>query len=403
MNIRSITLFFEPGSLPEKQVLDFAPFIAAARAAFEQAGYTVQTTRLTTTPFVQWLPNVTADVAAFATSFEQAAAEQGFAYVSLGAALPDALWGYDLIPQVLERTQYTFFSGVMADASGISLSAVQACARVVHALARQQPNGFGNLYFAALANVGAGAPFFPAAYHELGKPPAFALALEAADLVVAAFTGAPNLQTARARLLTEMAVHSQKLAVVAQGLQAQFGVQFGGLDFTPAPFPQKSRSLGAALEVLGVPALGGAGGLAAAAFLAETLDLAQHPRCGFNGLMLPVLEDAVLAQRAAEGWLTLNDLLLYSAVCGTGLDTIPLPGDTDADSLAAVLLDVAALSARLRKPLTARLMPIPGKVAGDETNFDFDYFANSRVMALPPTRLQPPLGVAQTWQLQPRS
>lgn len=402
MNIRSITLFFEPAGQPVKQMYEFAPFVAAARAAFEQAGYTVQTTRLATTPFVLWMPNVAADAAAFAALFEQAAQNQGFAYVSLGPALPTAPWGYDVIPQVLARTQNTFFSGVMADANGISFAAVQACARVVHALAGQQPNGFGNLYFAALANVPAGAPFFPAAYHETGKPPKFALALEAADVALTAFEGAPNLQTARAHLLAEMAAHSQKLVMVARHLEVQFGVHFGGLDFTPAPFPQKARSLGAALEALGVPALGEAGGLAAAAFLAETLDMAQHPRCGFNGLMLPVLEDAILAQRAAEGRLTLNDLLLYSAVCGTGLDTIPLPGDADADSLAAVLLDVAALSARLRKPLTARLMPIPGKAAGEETNFEFDYFANSRVMSLPPTRLQPPLGVPQIWQLQPR-
>ena len=98
--------------------------------------------------------------------------------------------------------------------------------------------------------------------------------------------------------------------------------------------------------------------------------------------MLPVLEDFTLARRAAEGTLSIKDLLLYSAVCGTGLDTIPLPGDTSSEALAAILLDLAALAQRLDKPLTARLMPIPGKQAGDATDFDFAYFANSRVMAL---------------------
>jgi hypothetical protein len=80
--------------------------------------------------------------------------------------------------------------------------------------------------------------------------------------------------------------------------------------------------------------------------------------------------------------LTVTVLLLYSAVCGTGLDTVPLPGDVSADQLAALLLDLAALSCRLEKPLTARLMPIPGKQAGDPTGFDFAFFANSRVLAL---------------------
>jgi hypothetical protein len=67
-------------------------------------------------------------------------------------------------------------------------------------------------------------------------------------------------------------------------------------------------------------------------------------------------------------------------VCGTGLDTVPLPGDVSEEELAGILLDVAALALRLDKPLTARLMPIPGAQAGDLTEFDFAYFANGRVL-----------------------
>jgi len=119
-------------------------------------------------------------------------------------------------------------------------------------------------------------------------------------------------------------------------------------------------------------------------------------------LMLPVLEDSVLAGRAAEGILTVKDLLLYSAVCGTGLDTVPLPGDTTAGQIAALLLDLSALALRLNKPLTARLMPIPGKQAGEPTNFDFDYFANSRVMALEAESLKPPLSETRRFALASR-
>jgi uncharacterized protein len=60
--------------------------------------------------------------------------------------------------------------------------------------------------------------------------------------------------------------------------------------------------------------------------------------------MMPVLEDATLARRAAEGTLTIKDVLLYSAVCGTGLDTIPLPGDTTAEQITPLLLDLCALA-----------------------------------------------------------
>jgi uncharacterized protein len=119
-------------------------------------------------------------------------------------------------------------------------------------------------------------------------------------------------------------------------------------------------------------------------------------------VMLPVLEDAILADRAAEKTLTVKDLLLYSAVCGTGLDTLPLPGNVSSAELTALLLDLATLALRLDKPLTARLMPVPGKVAGDETGFDFSFFANSRVMDLDAAPLTGFLGGEESFSLSRR-
>ena len=156
------------------------------------------------------------------------------------------------------------------------------------------------------------------------------------------------------------------------------------------------------MERLGLPAVGWHGSLTAAAILTDTLDRAEYRRTGFNGLFLPVLEDACLATRAAQGVLTVKDLLLYSAVCGTGLDTVPLPGDTTAGQMYPVLLDLAALSQRLDKPLTARLMPVPGKKACDPTGFAFSYFANSRVLALESEPLTGLLAGADSLTLQPR-
>jgi uncharacterized protein (UPF0210 family) len=142
------------------------------------------------------------------------------------------------------------------------------------------------------------------------------------------------------------------------------------------------------MEHLGVPKVGKLGSLTAAAIIADTIDKAEFPHTGFSGMILPVMEDATLAARAAEGILTIKDLLLYSTVCGTGLDTVPLPGDLTPDQLVGVLLDVSVLALRLDKPLTARLMPIPGAKAGDPTHFDFPFFANSRVMSLDSSSLE---------------
>src|SRR5205823_6518770 len=104
-------------------------------------------------------------------------------------------------------------------------------------------------------------------------------------------------------------------------------------------------------------------------------------RCGFSGLMLPVLEDSVLARRAAERPPSLHELLLISAVCGTGLDTVPLPQDISEAELAGAFLDVAALSLALNgKPLTARLLPVPGATAGGLTSYTSPYLCNTRIM-----------------------
>jgi len=99
--------------------------------------------------------------------------------------------------------------------------------------------------------------------------------------------------------------------------------------------------------------------------------------------MLPVLEDSVLAARSVEGSFSIKDLLMYSAVCGTGLDTVPLPGDITVDEIEPLLMDIAALSLRLNKPLTARLMPIPNLKSGEMTQFDFDFFKNGKILDFP--------------------
>ena len=169
---------------------------------------------------------------------------------------------------------------------------------------------------------------------------------------------------------------------VIDALVDEHNIGFGGFDFSLAPFPDEEISIGAAMEHLGINAFGGHGTLFATAFLTNIIKTAIPHPTGYNGIMLPVLEDPILAQRAVDGTFTINDLLLYSAVCGTGLDTVPIPCDSTPEQIAATVLDVATLSTVLNKPLTARLMPVPGLSAGDITAFDFEFFANSKVLSL---------------------
>lgn len=377
-------------------------FLSEAKQAFESVGYEVQTTRLATTPFSHLLGRRIKEAPYYAEAMETMLSHIDVAYASLGPAFPDVPGSYEIIPEALAATHNIFFSGVMADShNGISLEAVRACAQVTVKCASLTPDGFANLRFAALANVLPGAPFFPAAYHQ-GDRPAFALATEAADLAVEAFKSAKSINEGRDALVEALEAHGKTMASVAKQLQFRIGAQFGGIDFSLAPFPTDEQSLGGAVEAMGVPKIGLHGSLAAASLLTEAVDRANFPHTGFSGFMQPVLEDSVLAKRAAEGTLTIKDLLLYSAVCGTGLDTVPLPGDVTADQIAALLLDLSALALRLDKPLTARLMPIPGKNSGDPTGFDFAYFANSKVMALEAQKLEKVFSGDEVFQLSSR-
>jgi uncharacterized protein (UPF0210 family) len=389
MKIRTITCFYNPVAPEGEKTLDvFSKLLKDARVKFETLGFDVQTTRIATTPFPNLVKNLTLDsLLSILVPLEKSLLEKGFDYVSFGPALPEFPNSYGMIPKLLAQTENAFYSAVIAASHRVYFHAVKETGKIIRAAAPITPDGFTNLRFTALANVDPFGPFFPAAYHD-GTEPAFALAIESADLAEKAFERADSLIKARDLLIKSIEHHASQMRVIAEELSAEYRIIFKGMDFSLAPFPVDTCSLGGAIEQLGVEKIGQMGSLAAAAIVAETLDRGAWLRTGFNGLMLPMLEDSILAQRSIEGTLTIKDLLLYSAVCGTGLDTVPLPGDATAGQISAVLADIATLSSRLSKPLTARLMPVPGKMAGDMTEFDFEFFKNGRVLDLPAAPLR---------------
>jgi uncharacterized protein (UPF0210 family) len=399
MEIRSVTFFAEPtfNNLPH-----LSQFLSEARQAFHVP---VQTTRLALPPFPDWW-DTSRPMAETAASLSIQWQQVGFDYINLGPVLlrHDPRW-LERLPELINVTDFLFAAVEIADsAARIDIGRCFTFAKIIQQasqLSDHYDQGFGNLYLAALANCPPGSPFFPVAYHR-GGDPHFAIAVQSADLALTAVQQAASLAEARQNLIQAIEQEAGKISAAAAQLSAAYGFPFSGIDFSLAPFPEPDKSLAGAMEGLGLSNVGGPGSLFAAAFITEAIDRANFPRCGFSGLMLPVLEDSVLATRAAEGQLSISDLLSYSAVCGVGLDTIPLPGDISQAALAGILLDVAALAVRLNKPLTARLMPLPGKSAGDPVHFDFPYFADSRVMAASGPGIKGNLAQPQRLKIHPR-
>jgi uncharacterized protein len=149
------------------------------------------------------------------------------------------------------------------------------------------------------------------------------------------------------------------------------------LGIDPSPAPLLDNSIGGAIEAFTRVPFGEASTLQACALITAAIKSINVKTCGYAGLMLPVLEDSVLAKRADELRYGIQELLLYSSVCGTGLDVVPVPGDTSRETLQRIIADVAALAVRLQKPLSARLFPVPGKKAGEVATFEDQYLVGS--------------------------
>ena len=159
------------------------------------------------------------------------------------------------------------------------------------------------------------------------------------------------------------------------------GWKYDGIDTSPAPGPD--ASIGAAIETLTKQPFGGASTLRACALITDVLKNLKLKTCGYSGLMLPVIEDKILAQRATENRFSVQELLLFSSVSGTGLDVVPIPGNTSLQTLERVYGDVAALSLKYTdKALSARLFLIPHKVAGDRVEFDNPFLTAATVMKI---------------------
>jgi uncharacterized protein (UPF0210 family) len=380
--IRAITAFVNlDRSQYQQQIADAMTTLKRARTIFESRDYEVETIRISTQPFAEYTKGLTAEQAlAFFKNYDALATQQKFA-AAIGPAMlnaSDPESQADLLVEVLKNTKSINASLVVADENGVRWPAVGAAARVMQKLAATE-HSQANFKFSAIAFVPPLTPFFPGSYHT-GFGHQFAIALESANTVAAAFKDAPDLATARRRLIDRLGSEAMNIESLAGRVDQDTGWTYMGIDLSPAPM--KDVSIAAALETLTAQPIGSPGTLTGAATITAAIRDIQVKQTGYNGLMLPVLEDSRLAQRWSEGRISLDSLLSYSAVCGTGLDTIPLPGDTSEQQLELIIGDMASLAVKWHKPLSARLLPVTGKKVGETTEFDDPYLVNATLQPI---------------------
>ncbi len=358
------------------QISEAVNFLKIAQTTFESRGFTVQSLRIATQPFPEYAQGLSREQALqFFKNLDGLAQMQnvvisiGPAYLSGGDGDAQA----DLLADVLKNSKSLYGAVSVTTSAVVNWPAVRAAASVMKKLSDGTLHSEGNFHFAALASVPQATPFFPAAYLT-GLGHQFAVGLESANEVSAAVRDVPELPTAKRRLIDLFFELSSSVENVALRIDSERGWTYLGLDLSPAP--SKDASIVTGIESISHQPLGSNGTLSAVGVITSAIQEIGLRKTGFSGVMLPVLEDPVLAERWNAGLVSLDALLSYSSVCGTGLDTVPLPGNTTVEQLSRIIGDVATLSVKWNKPLTARLLPVAGKAAGQQTEFTDAHLLN---------------------------
>ncbi len=383
--VRAITAFVRlDRSKYEAQIGQTLKMLRKAKAAFEQRGYQVESVRITTQPFPEYVRGLTREEELmFFRAYDDLATKESFD-PNIGPAMlndTDDSSQAERLGEILSRTKTLKASLVVAGDDGIHWKSVPAAARMIKFVEEHSPHSQGNFNFAATAMLPPYAPFYPGSYHT-GAGHQFSVGLESANVVDEVFRATGNNpRLATERLTKALSEHAVAAEAIAREVEKQTGWAYMGLDSTPAPL--REVSIGAAIEKFTGAKFGSSGTVTAAAVITQAVESVPVKRIGYSGLMLPVLEDSLLAQRWSEGAYNIDSLLAYSAVCGTGLDTIPLPGDVSQEQLERIIGDMASLAFKWHKPLSARLQPVSGRKAGDRTAFDDPFLVNATLQPLP--------------------
>jgi uncharacterized protein (UPF0210 family) len=382
--VRAITGFItiDAKSYPS-QIQETVTFLSTVRDAVKAAGYDVAGIRISTQPFPEYTRGLSRpDAMAMLRNINDLAAQLRFS-PNIGPAMvkdTDDTAPADLAIDILSQTGNRLNANIIvAGDDGIHWNVVKQAARIIKAVGERSQHGQGNFNFGATAMLKAYGPFYPGAWHP-GGPRSFAIGLEAANIVMDVFARDHDPRTAGKALADALTLHMRAVEAAATKAAARSGWTYAGIDPTPAPGGQ--NSIGTAVEsFIGAP-FGSPGTETAAGIITRAVKDVAVKQTGYSGLMIPVLEEATLTKRWTEKTYGLDSILAYSAVCAGGVDTVPLPGDTSEETIARIVGDVAMLAFKWNKPLAARLLPAPGKKAGDMTEFS-GALANAIIQPLP--------------------
>ena len=327
----------------------------------------------------------TEDYVPFAVALDRAAKAVGVNFIGgFSALVQKGMTDADrrliaAIPESLAVTDLVCSSvNVGSTKAGINMDAVALMGRTVKAAAERTADcgGFGCAKLVVFCNAVEDNPFMAGAFHGVGEP----------ERVINVGVSGPGvvyhaLQSVKGQPFDVVAETVKKTAfritrmgqLVAQEASRRLNTPFGIVDLSLAPTPAVGDSVARILEEMGLEVCGTHGTTAALALLNDAVKkggvMASSSVGGLSGAFIPVSEDEGMIAAASSGALTLDKLEAMTCVCSVGLDMIAVPGDTSAETIAAIIADEAAIGMVNTKTTAVRIIPAPGCKVGDTVEF----------------------------------
>jgi uncharacterized protein (UPF0210 family) len=365
-----------------------------ATAAAVEADFAVPITnkRISVTPLALVTESARAPrLTAAAETLDRAAIALGVDYIGGFSALVEKAMTpgdralIESIPEALANTQRVCSSvNVATTRAGINADAILLMGRTIKELAERTAaqGGIGCAKLVTFANIPDDNPFVAGAMHGVGEGECVInVGCSGPGVVLSAIrrlraSGQPLDLTTVAETIKRMAFKVTRAGeLIGREVARRLGppVRFGIVDLSLAPTPAVGDSVAEILEAMGLERVGAPGSVAALAMLTDAVKkggvMASSHVGGLSGAFIPVSEDARMVDAVRVGALSLESLMAMSAVCSVGLDMVAVPGDTSAETLAAIIADEIAIGVFNNKATGVRIIPVPGKTAGQSVNY----------------------------------
>ena len=283
----------------------------------------------------------------------------------------------EIVTTIIRKISNIFIHLIVEDKSE---KIIDAYSKTIIKVSRISESGFDNFRLGISDGKTLNTPFFP--FSNFEEPLTYSVGLETLESLIKELYNkdkshySENIKRYEQKLINN-------LDSIDSYLSSNSIIKFNGIDASLAPIPRTNQSIGLLYELLGVHTLGNLGTLSVTSKLTSLIKsafkLSNAKNVGFNGVMFSPLEDDWLAKQSYNNGLSIESLMLFSSVCGCGIDMIPLPGDIFVETISCLISDVISLSQKLNKPLGVRLLPIPGKFSNEKTSFNHDFLSDMKI------------------------